>query len=86
MKNKFVLGSVNFKHSCIHLVYVSLHEVTWRMVVWYTQTCTETAAVSCGTSYARAVKYITLVDIKNKKTRYKKLVTRVESHASAMSA
>ena len=89
MKNKFILGSVNFKHSCIHLAYVSLHEVTWRMVVWCTQTCTETAAVSCATSYARAVKYITLVDIKKKKKkkmRYKKLVTPVESHVSAVSA
>ena len=44
----------------------------------------ETAAVSCGTSHTSAVStYTTSVDIK--KTRYKKLVTRVELHASAVS-
>ena len=43
----------------------------------------ETAAVSCGTSHVSAVKYTTSVDIQ--KTRYKKLVTHAESHASAVS-
>ena len=44
--------------------------------------CAETAAVSCGTSHASA-KYTTSVDIQ--KTRYKRLVTHVESHESAVS-
>ena len=39
----------------------------------------EMAAVSCGTSHASAIS----VDIKTK-TRYKKLFTHVESHASAV--
>ena len=42
----------------------------------------EMAAVSCGTSRASA-EYTTLVDIQ--KTRYKKLFTHVELHASALS-
>ena len=29
--------------------------MTWCIVVWCTQTCTETAAVSCGTNHASAV-------------------------------
>ena len=55
-------------------------------------TCTkraETAAVSRGTSRVTIklrCKYITSVDIKNKiKTRYKRLVTYVESQATAVS-
>ena len=47
------------------------------------RTCTETAAVSCGTSHASAVS--TLLRCIYSKTRYKKLVTHVESHASAVS-
>ena len=43
----------------------------------------EMAAVSCGTSHASAVGTPLLVDIQ--KTRYKKLFTHVESHASAVS-
>ena len=50
--------------------------------VVYTE-CAETAAVSCGTSHSSAVNTPLSVDIQ--KTRYKKLVTRVEKHASAMS-
>ena len=51
------------------------------------RTCAKMAAVSCGTSHAGAeCKYITSVDIlKKKKKRYKKLVTHVEPHASAVS-
>ena len=50
------------------------------------RTCAETAAVSCGTSHASAVKYTTSVNIKNKinKKRAIKLVTHVEPHASAV--
>ena len=47
------------------------------------RTCTETAAVSCGTSHASAVS--TPLRWILKKTHYKKLITRVESHASAVS-
>ena len=45
----------------------------------------EMAAVSCGTSHTTAVsKYTTSVDIEKRATK-KKLFTRVESHASALS-
>ena len=47
------------------------------------RTCAEMAAVLCGTSHASAVS--TPLRWILKKTRYKKLVTRVESHASAVS-
>ena len=47
------------------------------------RTCAETAAVSCGTSHASAVN--TPLQWIFKKTRYKKLVTHVESHASVVS-
>ena len=47
------------------------------------RTCAETAAVSCGTSHASAVS--TPLRWILKKTRYKKLVTHVEPHASAVS-
>ena len=51
------------------------------------RTCAETAAVSCGTSQASAVstplRWIFHKKTKTK-TRYKKLVTHVESHASAV--
>ena len=47
------------------------------------RTCAETAAVSCGTSHASAVSTdTTSVDIQKS---YKKLVTHVEPHASAVS-
>ena len=46
----------------------------------YTE-CTKMAAVSCGTSHVRAV---SSVDI-HSKMHYKKPVTHVESHASAVS-
>ena len=46
----------------------------------------EMAAVSCGTSHARAVSTpLRWYKNKIKKTRYKKLFTHVESHASAVS-
>ena len=62
----------------MHLTYVALHEVTWCMVVWYTERA-ETAAVSCDTSHASAAS-TPLIE-----THYKKLFTHVESHASALS-
>ena len=50
------------------------------------RTCAETAAVSCGTSHASAVKYTTSVDINFFFfKRAIKLVTHVEPHASAVS-
>ena len=47
----------------------------------------EMAAVSCGTSHASAVSTPLqwIFKKKKKKTRYKKLVIHVESHASAVS-
>ena len=60
----------------MHLTYVALHEVTW---------CTERAkmaAVLSGTSHVNAVS----TPLRGySKTRYKKLVAHVESHASAVS-
>ena len=75
-------------------MYVALHEVTWLYGVH--RTCAETAAVSCGTSHASAVSTPLRWILKqqqqqqqNKKhqnnTRYKKPVTHVEPHASAVS-
>ena len=47
----------------------------------------EMAAVSCGTSHASAVstRLRWILKEKKEKTRYKKLVTHAESHASAVS-
>ena len=61
-------------------MYMALHEVAWLYGVH--RTCAETAAVSCGTSHASAVSTPLWWILK---TRYKKLVNRVESHASAVS-
>ena len=79
MKNKFVLGSVNFKHSCLRMclcmkcmVYTWLYGVH-RLAPRRQQFHVEPAMPE----------HITLVDIKNIKTRYKKLVTCVESCVSA---
>ena len=47
------------------------------------RTCADTASVSRGTSHASAVS--TPLRLIFKKTRYKKLVTHVQSHASAVS-
>ena len=63
------------------LAYVSLHEVAWlygvhRLAPRRQQFHVEPAMPE----------HITLVDIKNIKTRYKKLVTCVESRVSAVSA
>ena len=49
----------------------------------YTE-CTEVAVVSCGTSHVSTVTKSTTLGIYSK-TCYKKLVTHVESHASAVS-
>ena len=66
----------------MHFTYVALHEGdTVHGCVVYTEH-TEMAAVSRGTSHASAVKYPTSVDISKK--CHKKLVTHVESHASAV--
>ena len=46
---------VTGKHTCIHLMYVALHGVTWCMLYGVHRTFAETAAVSCGTSHASAV-------------------------------
>ena len=47
--------------------------------------CTETAAAPCGTSHASAVSTSLRWILKKKKKCYKKLVTRVELHARAVS-
>ena len=63
---------------------------TWLCMKWHgawlygvNRTCAEMAAVSCGTSHASAVS--TPLWWIFKKTRYKKLVTHVAPHASAVS-
>ena len=60
----------------MHLTYVALHEMHGCMV--YTER-TKMAAVPCGTSHASAVSGYS-------KMCCKKLVTRLESHASTVSA
>ena len=60
----------------------------WSDVVHGCMVCTERAemaAVSCGTSHASAVSTPLRWILKKKKKQYKKLFTRVKSHASAVS-
>ena len=64
--------------------HVALHEVTWRMVVWCTKNLRRDGSSFMWHQPRQRCKYTTSVDMK-KKTRYKKLVTHVESHASAVS-
>ena len=62
---------------------MALHEVTWYMVVWCTQNLRQDGSSYMWHLPCQHCKYITSVDIQ--KTRYKKLVTQVESHASTVS-
>ena len=64
------------------LTYVALHEGTRCTGCMVFTERAETAAVSCGTSHASAVSIHYFG--RYSKQRYKKLVTHVESHASAM--
>ena len=64
-------------------MYVALHEVTWSMVVWCTQDLRRDGSSFMWHQPCQRCKYTTSVDIQ--KTRYKKLVTHVEPHASAVS-
>ena len=64
-------------------MYVALYEVTWSMVVWCTQNLHRDSSSFMWHQPCQRFKYTTSVDIQ--KTRYKKLVTHVESHASAES-
>ena len=63
-------------------MHVALREVTWLYGVY--RTCAKMAAVSCGTCHASALSIpLRWIFKKQNKKRYKKLVTRVEPHASA---
>ena len=63
---------------------MALHEVTLRMVVWCTQNLRRDGYIFMWLDQpCQRCKYTTSVDIQ--KTRYKKLVTHVEPHASAQS-
>ena len=64
-------------------MYVALHEVTWCMVVWCTQKLHQDGSSFMWHQPCRRCKYTTSVNIK--KRALKKLVTLVESHASAVS-
>ena len=66
----------------MHLTYVASHEMTWCMGVWCTQNAPRRAAVPCGTNHASAVSTPHFGGHSN--MHYKKLVTQVESHASAV--
>ena len=67
-----------------HTPYVcSLYEVTWCMVVWCIQNLRRDGCSFMWHQPCQRCKYTTSVDIQ--KTRYKKLVTHVESHTSAVS-
>ena len=65
----------------MHLTYVALHEITWCMIVW----CTQNAPRCQQFHVAPAIlaPYVRHFG-RYSETRYKKLVTRVESHASAV--
>ena len=62
---------------------MALHEVTWCMVVWCTQNLRRDGYSFMWHQSCWRCKYTTSVEIQ--KTRYKKLVIHVESHASAVS-
>ena len=64
-------------------MYVALHEVTWCMVVLCTQTLRRDGSSFMWHQPCQRCKYTTSVDIQ--KRAIKKLVTKVESHASAVS-
>ena len=67
-----------------HTPYVcGLHEVTWGMVVWCTQNLRRDGCSFMWHQPCQRCKYTTSVDIQ--KTCYKKQVTHVEPHASAVS-
>ena len=63
----------------MYLMYVALHEVTWLYGVHRTH---RDSSSFMWHQPCQCCKYTTLVDIQ---TRYKKLVTHVESHVSAVS-
>ena len=67
----------------MHLTYVALHEVTCCVVVRCTQNLRRDGCSFMWHQPCQRCKYTTSVDIK--KMRYKKLVTHVEPHASAVS-
>ena len=77
-----------YSQTCMHLMYVALHEVTWCMVVWCTQNlhwdgCSfmwlkSTTVASAVTSVSIPLQWIF------KKHTIKKLVTHVEPHASTV--
>ena len=58
-------------------MYVALHEVTWSMIVWCTQDLRQDGCSFMWHQPCQRCKYTTSVDIQ--KTRYKKLVTHVET-------
>ena len=64
-------------------MYVALHEVTWCMVVWCTQNLRRDGCSFMWNQPCQRSKYTTSVDIQ--KTRYEKLITHVEPHASTVS-
>ena len=64
------------------LTYVALHEVIWCVVVWCSQNVPRWQQIHVAKPY-KPCTYTTLVDIQ--KMCYKKLVTHVEAHASAVS-
>ena len=63
---------------------MALYEVTWCMVVWCTQNLRRDCSSFIWHQPYQCLKYTTSVNIQ--KTRYKKLVIHVESHARAVSA
>ena len=73
---------VTTKHAYILRIHVALHEVTWCMVVWCTQNLHRDGCSFMWHQPCQRCKYTTSVDIQ--KTHYKKLVTHVEPHASAV--
>ena len=73
-----------YRWTRIHLTYVALHEVTWCMVVWCTQNLRRDGSSSMWHQLCQRCNWVHHFG-EYSKTCYKKQVTQVESHASAVS-
>ena len=70
----------------MHLTYVALREVTYGAWLFCVHRTRRDGTNFMWQEACQHCKYTTSVDIKKKKkTRYKKLLTHVESHARAVS-
>ena len=75
---------VTAKHTCIHLTYADCMKWHGAWLYGVHRTCAQTASVSWGSCHASTVTVYLHHFGGYSKTRYKKLVTHVESHASTV--